>query len=151
MRAVLQRVHHAECVVEGQVTGKIAVGLLVFLGVQEGDTPEDAAWISEKIVAVRLFADDEGKMNRSVLDVSGQVLLISQFTLFGNLAKGTRPSFNRAAPPEVANEFYQYVSSLIAERLGHPTQLGLFGAHMDINAHNDGPVTLLLDSRDRKL
>lgn len=151
MRAVLQRVHRAACVVEGEVTGEIGPGLLVFLGVERDDTENDLVWITDKITAIRIFPDEAGKMNRSVRDIDGGVLLISQFTLFGTLAKGTRPSFYRAAPPDLARALYENAATRLTELLGAPTATGLFGAHMDIEAHQDGPVTILLDSRNKDL
>lgn len=151
MRMVLQRVSRAEVAVEGRVTGSIGRGLLVFLGVEAGDGPGDLDWLAAKLPALRLFEDDAGKLNRSLVDIGGGVLLISQFTLFGNARKGTRPSFNRAAPPEEAERLYSALQAALSQRLGHAVPTGVFGAHMSITAVNDGPVTLLLDSRNRAL
>ncbi|MEM8549852.1 MAG: D-aminoacyl-tRNA deacylase [Verrucomicrobiota bacterium] len=150
MRAVIQRVQHARVEVDGQATGQIEAGLLVFLGVGQNDTPEDIGWLAQKVVKVRVFEDSEAKMNLSVTDVGGEVLLISQFTLFGNLKKGTRPSFNRSAPPEHAIALYERFRSELASALGKPVPAGEFGAHMMIHALNDGPVTLVLDSKQRE-
>lgn len=149
MRAVIQRVSRAQCVVEGQVTGAIERGLLVFLGVAADDTDDDQAWLARKIPRIRVFEDDAGKMNRSVRDIGGGILLISQFTLFGNLQKGTRPSFNHAAPPPLAVPRYEAFHRQLETELGQPVGTGVFGAHMDIDAANDGPVTLVIDTRQR--
>ena len=149
MRAVIQRVSKASVRVEGQVCGAIEGGLVVFLGVRRGDTEEDLAWLAAKIVKLRVFEDDAGKMNASVKDVAGGVLLISQFTLFGNIKKGTRPSFNRAAPPEEAIPLYEKAKVVLSHELGKPVACGVFGAMMDIEAHNDGPVTIILDTKER--
>ncbi|MEM9227172.1 MAG: D-aminoacyl-tRNA deacylase [Verrucomicrobiota bacterium] len=150
MRAVLQRVYEARVEVAGRTTGKIDTGLLVFLGVGQDDTPEDVAWLAQKVAKLRVFEDNEAKMNLSVIEVEGDVLLISQFTLFGNLKKGTRPSFNRSAPPELAIPLYERFRCELATALGKPVPAGEFGAHMTIHALNDGPVTLMLDSKQRE-
>jgi D-aminoacyl-tRNA deacylase len=151
MRAVLQRVHAATVRVEGRPEQSIGPGLLVFLGIAAEDGPEDAAWLQKKILNVRLFEDAEGRMNQSVLEIGGGLMLISQFTLFGTLRKGTRPSFHRAAPPELAKKLYEHFLQDLQKQLPTPPATGVFGAHMDIEAHNDGPVTLILDSRQRDL
>lgn len=146
MRAVIQRVQSARAVVEGQTAGRIERGLLVFLGIGKGDTEADAEWMVRKIVNLRIFPDAEGKMNRSVLDIHGGILLISQFTLYGNCRKGTRPSFDDAADPETARRLYEIlVERVRKENIAVAT--GVFAAHMDITAEHDGPVTLCLDSR----
>ncbi|MFP4541452.1 MAG: D-aminoacyl-tRNA deacylase [Opitutales bacterium] len=150
MRAVVQRVSRAEVVVEGRTVGRIGRGLLVFLGVGQGDSADDAAWLARKVPQIRIFEDAEGRMNRSVQEIGGEVMVISQFTLFGNLRKGTRPSFNRAAPPELAVPLYEQFTADLEGVLGRPVARGVFGAHMDIAAHNDGPVTLVLDTRDKE-
>jgi len=145
MRAVLQRVSRARVVVADETVGAIDRGLLVLLGVAPADTPADAAWLADKTVGLRIFADDEGKMNRSVADVGGGVLVVSQFTLYGDASKGRRPSFVAAAPPEVAVPLYEaFVEAVRA--LGVPVATGRFGAMMDVELVNDGPVTLILDS-----
>ena len=146
MRAVVQRVRSAVVVVNGQTTGRIERGVLVFLGVGKGDTEPDAEWIVRKIVNLRIFPDAEAKMNRSVLDIQGGVLLVSQFTLYGNCRKGTRPSFDDAADPDTARRLYELTVDL-ARRESISVATGVFAAHMDITADNDGPVTILLDSR----
>ncbi len=152
MRAVLQRVAEASVCVEDEVVGEIGgPGLLVFLGIEKNDGPEDLEWLSQKIPSIRLFPDENGLMNRSVLDVGGGILVISQFTLYGNLRKGTRPSFNRAAPPEIAVPLYREFIKQIAAHLGKPVATGEFGKMMKIQALNDGPVTLLLDTKNKRL
>ena len=150
MRLVLQRVSKATCTVEGKISGQIDRGLLVFIGVDAEDGKEDVEWLVEKLPRIRIFEDEDGKMNRSLADIEGEVLAISQFTLHGNLRKGTRPSFNRAAGPEKGKQLYEEFVSKLSNCLQKPIPTGVFGAHMDIEAHNDGPVTLILDSRDRK-
>jgi D-tyrosyl-tRNA(Tyr) deacylase len=145
MRAVLQRVSRAQVSIGGQVVGAIERGLLVLLGVAPSDTPEQARWLADKIVGLRIFADDEGKMNRSVEDVTGSVLVVSQFTLFADCRKGRRPSFIGAAGPEIAIPLYEaFVESLRA--LGVHTETGQFGADMQVELVNDGPVTLIVDA-----
>lgn len=133
----------------GAVRGEIGPGLLLFLGVGQDDTAEDVAWLVGKVVSLRVFEDDAGRMNCSVSEVGGGVLVISQFTLFGNLRKGTRPSFNRAALPEKAIPLYESFIHELCLALGQPVPSGEFGAMMAIEAHHDGPVTLVIDSRQR--
>jgi D-tyrosyl-tRNA(Tyr) deacylase len=135
----------AEVKVEGKSVGKIERGLLVYLGVGKGDTETDAQFMSDKLVNLRIFPDEAGKMNRSVQDVGGAILLISQFTLHGDCRKGRRPGFDAAAEPELAETLYQKVIALIAEQ-GVPVEKGVFGEYMHITSINDGPVTFLLDS-----
>ncbi len=147
MRAVIQRVSRAAVTVENVVRGEIGPGLLVFLGVGQDDGPEDVEWLAQKVAVLRVFEDEAGKMNRSVLDTGGGVLVISQFTLFGSLRKGSRPSFNKAAPPELAVPLYESFVAKVSEHLGKPVPTGVFGAMMDIEAHNDGPVTIVLDTK----
>ena len=145
MRAVLQRVSHARVLVDGRITGEIAAGLVILLGVGQGDTPEDAAYLAEKTAHLRIFDDDQGKMNRSLLDVGGAALVVSQFTLYGDARGQRRPSFIRAAPPEEGKRLYEeYVRGLRA--LGVRVETGVFQARMFVELSNDGPVTLLLDS-----
>ena len=146
MRAVLQRVSRASVTVDGEVVGRIGRGLLVLLGVTHTDTAEQARWLADKTVGLRIFADEQGKMNRSVADVGGPVLVVSQFTLYGDCQKGRRPSFIDAAPPEIAIPLYEeYVNAIKA--LGIPVETGRFGAMMDVELVNDGPVTLILESK----
>jgi D-tyrosyl-tRNA(Tyr) deacylase len=147
MKAVLQRVSSARVEVDGETVGEIARGVLVLLGVAREDEGEDAAWMAEKIVGLRIFEDDAGKMNRSLLEVEGALLAVSQFTLLGDSRKGRRPSFIAAAPPERAEELYRsFVSK--TRSLGARTETGRFQAHMRVHLVNDGPVTILLDSRE---
>lgn len=144
MKAVVQRVSKASVTVENEVTGSIGIGLLVLLGVHQGDTAEKIAWMSEKIAKLRIFEDDEGKMNRSVQDVGGSVLLVSQFTLYGDLKKGTRPSFIEAARPEVAIPLYEAMIDALRS-LGLRVETGIFGAMMDVSLVNSGPVTIIIE------
>ena len=146
MRAVVQRVSEASVTVAGEVTGQIGRGFLVLLGIAGDDAEKDVIWIAEKIAGLRVFEDAEGRMNLGLADVSGAVLLVSQFTLYGDCRKGRRPSFVEAARPEVALPLYQ---SAVAELRGQGlvVETGRFQAHMDVRLLNDGPVTLLLDSR----
>ncbi|MHC4855626.1 MAG: D-aminoacyl-tRNA deacylase [Planctomycetota bacterium] len=146
MRAVIQRVSRASVTVDGKVNGSIERGLLVFLGVGRDDTQKDIDFIADKIVNLRIFECDEGKMNLSVSDIGGAVLLISQFTLFGDCRKGRRPDFTAAGPPDTANRLYEQTIAAVKAR-GVPVETGVFAAHMDIDSINDGPVTLHLDSR----
>jgi len=146
VRAVIQRVSEASVIVDERIVGEIQRGFMVLLGVAESDTQEDVIWIAGKIAGLRVFEDSAGKMNLALADVGGSVLLVSQFTLYGDCRKGRRPSFVEAARPEKANLLYQ---SVVAELkgLGVPVETGTFQAHMDVRLVNDGPVTLLLDSR----
>ena len=146
MRSVVQRVSRAAVRVDGAVVGEIGQGLLVLLGVAAGDGEEDARWSADKIAQLRVFEDQAGKMNRSVEEVRGGVLLVSQFTLLGDARKGNRPSFVAAAAPEAANALYERVAARLRER-GLPVATGVFRATMQVELVNDGPVTLLLDSR----
>lgn len=144
MKAVVQRVTQAKVSVDGQTVGAIAVGLVVLLAVGEGDGEEEAQWIANKIANLRIFEDEAGKFNRSIVDVEGQVLLVSQFTLYGDARKGRRPSFTEAAPPELAEGLIDLVAALLKAN-GVPVACGQFQAHMLVEIHNDGPVTIILD------
>ena len=145
MRAVVQRVSQASVKVDGQDVGEIERGLLVLLGVTHADTESDAVYMASKIAGLRIFEDDAGKMNLSVVDIGGAVLAVSQFTLYGDVRKGKRPSFDDAARPERARELYEkFVCEIRA--LGLPCETGQFQAHMNVSLTNDGPVTILLDS-----
>lgn len=146
MRAVVQRVTQASCKVDGQVTGQIQKGLLVFLGAGPEDTQQDIDYIVDKIVHLRIFSDDQDKMNLDVGQVCGGVLLISQFTLYGDCRKGRRPDFSSAGRPEAARELYEQTIAAL-RRQGIEVQAGIFAAMMEIACVNDGPVTMLLDSR----
>lgn len=146
MRAVVQRVRKAEVMVEGESIGSIGQGLMVFLGVGEGDEQDDLEYMVDKIVNLRIFSDEEGKMNRSLKDVDGHMLIVSQFTLYGDCRRGRRPSFSQAAEPRRAQDLYEeFVKRVEGE--GVETATGEFQAMMDVEIHNQGPVTLLLDSR----
>ena len=146
----MQRVREASVEVHGNTLARIGSGLLVLVGVAHDDTADDRDWLARKLVELRIFDDDRGVMNRSVLDVAGDVLAVSQFTLHASTRKGNRPSWSRAAPPDVAApQFDSFVRSL-ADRLGRPVATGRFGANMQVALVNDGPVTILLDSRNRE-
>ena len=145
MRSVVQRVKKARVLVDGQEVGRIDGGLLVFLGVGERDEEKDLEWMIDKIVGLRVFEDSEGKMNLSLSDVRGEILLVSQFTLYGDCRKGKRPSFSSAAPPEKARLLFDRAAKEIREK-GIKVETGIFQADMDVELINDGPVTLLLDS-----
>ncbi len=145
MRAVVQRVSRASVRVEGNVTGSIEKGLLVFLGIEEADTSEDVKYICDKVANLRIFEDEQGKMNRSVLDEGGSVLLVSQFTLYGDARNGRRPSFSKAARPENALPLYEEAIHLLKETV--PVETGEFQAMMEVSLLNDGPVTILLESK----
>ncbi|HWR19247.1 MAG TPA: D-aminoacyl-tRNA deacylase [Clostridia bacterium] len=145
MRAVVQRVSNASVTVEGRVTGSIQKGFLVLLGIEEDDTGKDLDYILDKLLGLRIFEDADGKMNLSIMDVEGQILLVSQFTLLGDARHGRRPSFIRAARPEKAIPLYEEV--ILKLRQSIRVETGEFGAHMDVALVNDGPVTILLESR----
>ena len=149
MRAVVQRVSSARVTVAGETTGEIGPGLLILLGVAQGDTEADGEWLTQKIAALRIFEDDAGKMNRSLVDTVGGALVVSQFTLLASTAKGTRPSFNAAAAPVLAIPLYEKFVAQLAALLGRPVATGRFGAMMDVALVNAGPVTLVIDSRAR--
>lgn len=148
MRSVVQRVTRASVRVEGEAVGKIGAGLLILFGVGEKDGPGDLDWIVDKIVGLRIFEDEEGKMNRSVQDASGEILMVSQFTLYGDCRKGKRPSFSTAAPPEQAKVLFEQAVEKIRE-YGIQVETGVFQAEMQVELVNDGPVTLLLDSEKK--
>ncbi len=150
MRVVIQRVSQASVSINGRVKSTIGVGLLIFLGIMNYDETEDMHWLTKKIPKIRIFPDNDGLMNQSVVDVNGEILLISQFTLYGNLDKGLRPSFNRSAPPDIAVRLYKAFIYALSKNCGKPVATGEFGAMMEIDALNDGPVTLIIDSRERK-
>jgi D-tyrosyl-tRNA(Tyr) deacylase len=150
MRAVIQRVSSARVTVDAEIIGEIGAGLLVLLGIARQDTEADAQWLAEKICALRIFEDSEGKMNRSVIDVSGGMLVVSQFTLFASTRKGTRPSFNEAAKPETAIPLYEAFNRFATSALGRPVATGRFAAMMNVALVNAGPVTLVIDSKIRE-
>jgi len=145
LRAVIQRVSRARVTVEGRVTGEIGSGLVVLLGVGREDNAEAAAYLAEKIANLRIFPDTEGKMNRSLIDVAGAALVVSQFTLYGDARGQRRPGFTRAAPPEEANRLYEEFVRVL-RGLNVPVETGVFQTHMEVELVNDGPVTILLDS-----
>ena len=146
MRMVVQRVTRASVTVDGEVTGKIGKGYMVLVGAEVGDTEADARLCADKLAGLRVFVDDEDKMNRSVLDVGGEILLVSQFTLLGDARHGRRPSFIAAARPEVAEPLLETMKAILEEK-GLHVETGRFRAHMDVELVNDGPVTILIDSR----
>ena len=150
MRAIIQRVSQASVTIGGHVRGAIGPGLLALLGIEEADTAEDIDWMSGKIVRLRIFNDEQGVMNRSVQEVEGSILAISQFTLFASTRKGNRPSYLRAARPEVAIPHYEAFLRRLAAHLGRPIQSGEFGADMKVALVNDGPVTIFIDSKNRE-
>jgi D-tyrosyl-tRNA(Tyr) deacylase len=150
MRALLQRVTQASVVVEGAVVGEIGAGLLILLGVAKPDTAADAALLVDKLVNLRIFQDADGKMNRSLLDIQGSLLVVSQFTLYGDCRKGRRPGFDAAAPAEQARTLYESFVE-IARRSGLRVETGVFQAHMEVTLVNDGPVTLMLETNEGKL
>ncbi|MEI6209245.1 MAG: D-aminoacyl-tRNA deacylase [Desulfuromonadales bacterium] len=144
MKAVIQRVTSASVTVEERIVGEISRGILVLLGVEKGDSEAQADWLVEKICGLRIFYDDNGKMNRSVVDISGSLLVVSQFTLAGNCMKGKRPSFDRAAPADEGKRLYEYFVDA-ACRTGLPVETGVFQADMQVSLVNDGPVTFILE------
>lgn len=145
MRAVVQRVSAASVTVEGRKVGTIGPGLLVLLGVARGDTEKDGEYLAEKLAGLRIFEDEEEKMNRSVAQIGGSILLVSQFTLYGDVRHGRRPSFTQAAPPEEANRLYEDLAQKLRDK-GLTVETGQFQAHMEVSLVNDGTVTILLDS-----
>ena len=150
MRVVIQRVSKASVSIDGNISGEIGAGLLILLGIEEADTEEDAQWLSSKISHLRIFNDKDGIMNLSVQDVGGDILVVSQFTLHASTKKGNRPSYIRAAKPETAVPLYEFFIKQIGQDLGKPVQTGKFGAMMDISLVNDGPVTILIDTKNKE-
>jgi D-tyrosyl-tRNA(Tyr) deacylase len=148
VRAVIQRVSQASVVINGSTKGSIQHGLLVLLAIEDSDTAQDLDWLSGKIARLRIFNDEAGLMNKSVQEVGGDILLISQFTLFASTKKGNRPSFSRSARPEVAIPLYEQFISKLSSDLGKPVQTGEFGADMKVSLINDGPVTIVIDSKN---
>src|SRR5476651_2672152 len=149
MRAVIQRVTNASCVVDGVITGEIQNGLLVVLGIEDADTTEDLEWLAQKLVNLRIFSDENGLMNKALADVGGNILLISQFTLFAQTKKGNRPSFIRAARPDKAIPLYEQMIKTLARLLNKKIATGIFAADMKVSLLNDGPVTIIMDTKDR--
>lgn len=150
MRAVIQRVTQASCTVDDIITGQIQNGLLVLLGVEEEDAETDMQWLAQKIVNLRIFSDENGLMNKSIQDIDGNILLISQFTLFAQTKKGNRPSFIKAAKPPISKPMYEATAKYLSELFGKEVQLGIFGADMKINLLNDGPVTIIMNTKDKE-
>lgn len=150
MKAVVQRVTRARVTAEGRVTGEIGAGLVVLLGIHREDTPADLEWLCGRIVRLRIFDDEAGAMNRSVVDVGGGILVVSQFTLIASTKKGTRPSYHDAAGPEQAIPLYERALVRLSELLGRPVASGVFRAMMQVELVNDGPVTIVIDSRNRE-
>lgn len=148
MRVVLQRVKHAKVTVDGEITGQIEKGFVLLVGFTHDDTEADVEYLAKKIPQLRVFEDEQGKMNVSLLDVGGKILSISQFTLYGDTKKGRRPNFMAAAKPDQANRLYEYFNQVLREQ-GLTVETGVFGAMMDVELVNDGPVTLILDSKNQ--
>jgi D-tyrosyl-tRNA(Tyr) deacylase len=150
MRALVQRVSEATVSVDGTVTGAIAGGLLVLVGITDGDGADDRDWLVRKVAQLRIFDDADGVMNRSVRDIGGAVLAVSQFTLYASTRKGNRPSYAGAARPEIAQPLFDAFVAALAAELGKSVPTGVFGAHMEVRLTNDGPITIMLDSRSRE-
>ncbi|WP_183581040.1 D-aminoacyl-tRNA deacylase [Mucilaginibacter sp. X5P1] len=149
MRAVIQRVTRASCTVDGEVTGQIDAGFLVLLGIEDADTEDDLQWLAQKICGLRVFGDENGLMNKALADINGDILLVSQFTLFAQTKKGNRPSFIRAARPDKAIPLYEQMIKMLSAITGKKTATGIFGADMKIELLNDGPVTIIMDTKDK--
>ncbi len=150
MRAVIQRVKHAQVTVSGSVVSEIGKGLLIFLGIEDADNGEDIEWLSRKIAQLRIFGDENGVMNRSLLDIAGEAMVISQFTLHASTKKGNRPSYIRAAKPEVAIPLYEQFLANLQKALGKEVAAGIFGADMKVSLVNDGPVTISIDTKNKE-
>lgn len=150
MRAVIQRVSSSSCSVEGVVTGEIGQGFMVLLGIEDSDREEDLAWLAQKIVNLRVFSDENGLMNKNLADVNGNILLISQFTLFASTKKGNRPGFTRSAKPGFAIPVYEKMILELGRLTGKKIETGIFGADMQISLLNDGPVTICIDTKDKE-
>ena len=150
MRAILQRVISASVTVENEIIASNGGGLLILVGKEASDTEEDLDWLAKKVVGLRLLKDGEGEMNRSVLESGGEILVVSQFTLFASTKKGTRPSWHRAASPDIARPLYEALIAKLAALLGRPVASGRFGAMMQVASVNDGPVTLIIDTKARE-
>ena len=148
MKIVVQRVSQASVKVSGEIVGEISQGLLLLIGIEENDEKEDAEWLAKKILDLRIFSDEEGKMNHSVKDINGEILCVSQFTLIADYKKGNRPSFIKAAKPEKAVPLFEYFKGLIKSS-GLKTESGVFGADMKVSLLNDGPVTIVMDSKTK--
>ena len=150
MRTIIQRVSSASCSVNGEITGRIGTGLMVLLGIEESDGEEDIYWLAQKIANLRIFGDENGAMNKGISQVDGDILLISQFTLYASTKKGNRPGFTRSAKPDVAIPIYERMISELARVTGKEIQRGIFGADMKISLVNDGPVTISIDTKSKE-
>lgn len=150
MKAVIQRVTKSSVTIDGRIKSSIGPGLLILLGIEDGDSLEDISWLSSKIVNLRIFNDQQGVMNLSLIDIYGELLLISQFTLHASTKKGNRPSYIKAANPEIAIPLYEQMISHLQNNLGKPIQTGEFGADMKVDLLNDGPVTIIIDTKNRE-
>ena len=150
MRAVIQRVSEASCKVDGLETGVIGMGFLVLLGIEDADTEDDLQWLAQKITNLRVFGDENGLMNKALADIDGEILLISQFTLFAQTKKGNRPSFIKAARPDKAIPLYEKMITALEGATGKKIRVGIFGADMKVSLVNDGPVTIIMDTKDKE-
>ena len=150
MRAVIQRVSAASVAIHGTVHSSIAAGFMVLLGIEAADTPDDAEWLCSKIAQLRVFADEQGLMNKDIKDTGGEILVVSQFTLHASYKKGNRPSFIKAARPEQAIPLYEHFITTLSAQLGKPIATGIFGADMQVSLINDGPVTILMDTKNKE-
>jgi len=150
MRVIIQRATEASVTVEGTITGFINVGLLVLQGIEDADTQEDIVWLSNKICNLRIFNDENGVMNKSILDIEGEILLVSQFTLYASTKKGNRPSYIKASKPDIAIPLYEAMIEQLQKDLGKHIQTGIFGADMKVRLLNDGPVTIIIDSKNKE-
>ncbi len=150
MRVLIQRVKRASVTIEGNIKSQIANGMLILVGIEEEDTQEDISWLVKKCTNLRIFDDEQGVMNRSVMDVQGEVLAVSQFTLMASTKKGNRPSYIRAAKPEISVPLYESFCNEMETALGRPIQTGVFGADMQVELINDGPVTIFIDSKNKE-
>jgi len=150
MRAIIQRVSSASCSIEGKISGEIGPGFMILLGIEESDTDEDLTWLAQKISNMRVFSDENGLMNKALADVQGNILLVSQFTLFASTKKGNRPGFTRSAKPDIAIPMYEKMIRDLGQLTGTKIQTGVFGADMQISLVNDGPVTIIMDTQSRE-
>jgi D-tyrosyl-tRNA(Tyr) deacylase len=150
MRAIIQRVSSASCSIEGKISGEIGTGFMILLGIEDSDTDEDLNWLAQKICNMRIFSDENGLMNKALADVQGNILLVSQFTLFASSKKGNRPGFTRSAKPDFAIPLYEKMIRELGQLTGTKIQTGVFGADMQISLVNDGPVTIIMDTKSRE-
>ena len=151
MRIVIQRVSHASVTIDGMLKSSIGGGMLVLVGIEDADTQDDIDWLSKKVVNMRIFDDADGVMNRSILEAGGDILVVSQFTLHASTRKGNRPSYIRAARPDISIPLYEAFCRTLARDLGKPVQTGTFGADMKVELLNDGPVTILMDTKNKEI